>query len=253
MSAAVQIVQLYPRELGITGDRGNVRALEVRAQRAGLAVQTTTVGIGEPMPTSPDIVVIGNGPLSAMRGVTEDLHARSDELAKAVEAGAVVLAVGAGAEMLSQGVTLLDGEVFEALGVLPFSVSRTRERRVGYVIAESSQGRLIGFEDHASEWALAEGAEAFGKVVSGSGTFAHPQGGRGETVRYRNAFASNVQGPALPLNPVLTDELLRLGAERHGIEYRAGDAQASLDELAAGARAAIEKNVDGEVFTYMKV
>jgi len=28
---------------------------------------------------------------------------------------------------------------------------------------------------------------------------------------------------------------------------------ASLDKLAAGARAAIEKNVDAEVFTYMKV
>src|SRR5690606_25260463 len=99
-----------------------------RAERAGLTAQTTRVGIGEPLPADADIIVIGNGPLSAMRGVHADLQARRAGLAAAIADGAVVLAVGAGAELLSMGVELLDGQTVEGLGVLPFRVERTRDR-----------------------------------------------------------------------------------------------------------------------------
>lgn len=258
MSAVLQIVQLYPAELGVTGDRGNVRALEVRAERAGLTVQTTRVGIGEPLPADADIIVIGNGPLSAMRGVHADLQARHAGLAAAIADGVVVLAVGAGAELLSMGVELLDGQTVEGLGVLPFRVERTRDRRVGYVIATTPHGRLIGFEDHASTWVLAPEAQVYGEVTAGIGSFildSSREGAprRGETVRHENAFATNVQGPVLPLNPQLADELLRAAAARRGLVYETATGHAVLDELAAGARSAIEGRIDVETFTYMKV
>ncbi|MDQ4212692.1 glutamine amidotransferase [Microbacterium capsulatum] len=250
--AIVKIVQLYPQELGVTGDRGNVRALETRLERAGIPVEVVHVGIGDATPADADVVILGNGPLSAMRIVADDLRARRDELSAAIDAGVAVLAVGAGAELLSDGVALLDGEVLDGLGILPLRVERTRERRVGYVIADTVHGRLIGFEDHASEWALGEGAEVYGTVVAGKGSF--PRGaGSGETIRVRNVFATNVQGPVLPLNPQLSDEILRIAAERRGHSYRAGAEHDALNALAAGARKAIEDRVGDEVFTYMKV
>ncbi|MFE2772210.1 type 1 glutamine amidotransferase [Microbacterium resistens] len=248
----IRIVQLYPRELGVTGDRGNVRALETRLQRAGHDVEVFHAGIGDPTPENPDAIVIGNGPLSAMRIVADDLRARRDELARALQDDVPVLAVGGGAELLSAGVTLLDGEVLDGLGLLPFRVERTRERRVGYIIAETADGPLIGFEDHASTWRLDDAAQPYGTVRAGKGSFPHA-GGTGEAVRAGSAFATNVQGPVLPLNPRFADAILSMVAARRGLHYAAGDAQAALDELAAGARAAIEKNVDGEVFTYMQV
>lgn len=249
---AVRIVQLYPQELGVTGDRGNVRALETRLERAGIPVEVVPVGIGDALPEQLDVIVIGNGPLSAMRGVHADLAERRARLHAEIEAGAVLLAVGAGAELLSGGVALLDGEEVAGLGLLPFRVERTRQRRVGYLIAETEHGRLIGFEDHASTWHLEDGATPYGAVSSGKGTFPHGTG-RGESVRARNAFATNVQGPVLPLNPQLSDALLRIVAERRGLSYGVGEGHEALDRLAAGARAAIEERVDGEVFTYMQV
>lgn len=244
----LRIAQLYPVELGVTGDRGNVGALQARWERpgAGRTSEHVVVGRGDTLPDDVDIIVIGNGPLSAMRLVADDLRARSERLEALIAAGAPLLAVGGGAELLSDGVAPLEGERLPGLGLFPFRVDRTHERRVGYVVADASHGRLVGFEDHASEWTLSDDAEAYGTLTAGSGSFALGSG-RGETVRRGAAYASNVQGPALPLNPQLTNTLLAAAAERRGLEFAPGAGAAELDRLAEGAREAILARA-GKVF-----
>lgn len=251
MNGPLRIAQLYPEELGITGDRGNVLALQARWERAGGVTEHVPVGRGAAIPQDADIVVIGNGPLSAMRLVLPDLRAKALDLQAVLDAGVPLLAVGGGAELLGEGVETLDGETISGLGVFPIRVRRVRDRRVGYVVADTSHGRLIGFEDHASEWVLADGADLYGTVTAGKGSLAHGQG-RGEGVRRGDAYATNVQGPALPLNPDLTDALLVAAATRRGVDYRAGDAHAEIDRLAAGAREAILARA-GKVFNSMGV
>ncbi|MFT4156888.1 MAG: glutamine amidotransferase [Microbacterium sp.] len=247
MIDTVRIVQFYPVELGITGDRGNVRALQVRLQRAGVHAEVVHVGIGDPIPTDADIFVFGNGPLSAMRIVADDLRARAAELEAFVESGRSLFSIGASAELLSEGVDLLDGEKLEGLGIFSFRVARTRERNVGYIIADTPDGRVIGFEDHASRWTLGSDAVAVGAVIEGKGSFALGNGA-GEIVRRGEAYASNVQGPALPLNPHWTDAILRATTARRGIAWEIGAAHAHLDEYAEGARAAIEHLVHSKDF-----
>lgn len=247
MTDTVRIVQLYPVELGITGDRGNVRALQVRLERSGVPVEVVRAGIGDPIPVDADILVFGNGPLSAMRIVADDLRSRGDELEAFVASGRSLFAVGASAELLSEGVDLLDGEKLEGLGLFPFRVARTRERNVGYIIADTPGGRVIGFEDHASKWTLGAGAAPYGTVVAGKGSFAVGDGA-GEIVRRGEAFASNVQGPALPLNPQWVDAILTAVTARRGIERSIGDALVRLDEYADGARAAIEHLIHSKDF-----
>ncbi|MBW8763503.1 MAG: glutamine amidotransferase [Microbacterium sp.] len=255
MTDTVRIVQFYPVELGITGDRGNVRALQVRLERAGVPVDVVHVGIGDPLPADADILVFGNGPLSAMRLVADDLRARSAELEAFVAAGGSLFSIGASAELLSEGVDLLDGEKLEGLGLFPFRVARTRERNVGYIIADTVDGRVIGFEDHASRWMLGADAVPYGAVVAGKGSFARAGGvgdedgsGAGEIVRRGEAYASNVQGPALPLNPQWADAILSAVTSRRGIEWSAGEAHAHLNEYADGARAAIEHLIHSKDF-----
>jgi len=247
MTDTVRIVQLYPVELGITGDRGNVRALQVRLERAGVPVEIVHVGIGEQIPADADILVFGNGPLSAMRIVVDDLRSRAAELEAFVASGRSLFAVGASAELLSEGVDLLDGEKLEGLGLFPFRVARTRDRNVGYIIADTPHGRVIGFEDHASRWTLAADAAPYGAVVAGKGSIALGEGA-GEIVRRGEAFASNVQGPALPLNPQWADAILTAVTARRGIEWSVGEAHARLNEYAEGARAAIEHLIHSKDF-----
>jgi len=247
MTETVRIVQMYPVELGITGDRGNVRALQTRLERSGVPVDVRHVGLGDAIPADTDIIVFGNGPLSAMRIVVDDLRGRATEIEEFVASGRSLFAVGASAELLGHGVQLLDGEFLAGLGVFPFRVARTRERNVGYIIADSPDGRVIGFEDHASAWTLDADAVAVGTVVDGKGSFRLGESG-GEIVRRGEAYASNVQGPALPLNPWWTDAILHAVTERRGIAWSIGAEHAPLNEYADGARAAIEHLVHSKDF-----
>jgi len=236
----LSIVQLYPDLLGVTGDRGNVEVLAARAAFAGHDTRVTRIGLGEDAPDAADIVVIGNGPLSALRTVREDLTRRRDWLAATLAAGGAVLAVGGGAELLSAGIDLLDGTTVPGIGLVPARVTRTRHRRVGYIVADTDDGRLVGFEDHASEWVLASDADAglrYGRVVAGNGGIA----GGGETVRRDGLYATNVQGPVLPLNPQLADAILTRALAVHGDEYVTGPAHRGVDVHAEAARAEIER------------
>lgn len=251
MSELLRIAQLYPDELGITGDRGNVLALQARWERTGGVTEHVLVGHGDAIPADADVVVIGNGPLSAMRLVLPDLREKAAELEALVAQGAPLLAVGGGAELLGESVETLDGEVLDGVGLFAITVRRVRDRRVGYVVADTPHGRLVGFEDHASEWSLVDGATPYGALTAGKGSFVRDEG-RGEGVRRGDAYATNVQGPALPLNPQLTDALLSAAARRRGAEYRTGEAHAEIDLLAEGAREAILARA-GKVFNSMGV
>lgn len=248
MTGSVQIVQLYPVELGITGDRGNVRSLQVRLERAGISTNVQRVSVGEPLPLNPDILVLGNGPLSAMRNVIGDLRTRSTQIEEFVATGGSLLAVGGSAELLGTRVHPLEAAPLEGLGVFDFSVSRTRDRKVGYILADTPVGRVIGFEDHASHWSLGGDAVAYGCVVAGRGSYAHA-GVVGEIVRRANAFATNIQGPALPLNPRWTDAILTAATARKGIVWESGTKSAALNDYAAGARSTIERLVHSKDFS----
>lgn len=244
----LRIVQLHPDLLGVTGDRGNVDVLAARARAAGHDAVVDRIGIGEESPADADVVVIGNGPLSAMRAVRDDLAGRRDWLAARLEAGASVLAVGGGAELLTHGVELLDGTRIDGLGLVPVVVTRTRARRVGYIIAETADGRLIGFEDHASQWELDPEADPgirYGKVVVGKGGLA----GGFETIAVDGVWATNVQGPVLPLNPQLADALLRRALARTGSAYELTDAHEAFDVHARAARADVERLAESKQFS----
>src|SRR5690554_6165443 len=132
MSDAVQltIVQLFPEELGVAGDRGNVMAISARLQRAGLAAKVIEYRRGDEFPDEADFVVVGSGPLSAMRNILDDLTSRASVLAQLAEVGVPIFAFGSGAELLGREIQLLDGTVISGLGLLPMRAVRTKHRSV---------------------------------------------------------------------------------------------------------------------------
>lgn len=240
---AVRILQLYPELLSVTGDRGSVEVLRRRAEQAGLAASCSVAERGDPVGGAADLVVIGNGPLSALRTVHSDLIGRRDWLAEHIAGGGALWAVGGGAEILARSITDRDGRVLGGLDLLPMTVTRTRERHVGYIIADTPDGRLVGFEDHASQWDLDEPDAPhlrYGRVVAGDGSIpGTPR--RYETVHRGAVWATNVQGPALPLNPWLADLLLTEAFARVGVRYVPGAAHEMFDAPARAARADIER------------
>lgn len=239
MTAAVTLLQLYPDELGVAGDRGNVMALTVRLRRAGIGVSLLEHRVGDALPSAPDIVLVGNGPVSAIRNIYSDLSANADTLLAYARAGVPFFAYGSGAELLGTGITLTDGSTIEGIGVFPFEAVRTDERKVGYILVDSVFGELAGFEDNASVWKLGDDAVPLGTVLAGGGT----GDGKREGVVTGDSVATQIGGPVLPLNPALTDSFIRAIAARKGFAYATSDAHAELDRFAERARGVIVDNV----------
>ncbi len=226
------LVQLYPDELGVAGDRGNVMALTVRLERAGHAVHVVSHEVGGQLPTDVDLIVIGGGPLSAMRNIHADLLSIGDRLRALRSIGVPVFAYGSGAELLGHSLGLLDGTSLEGLGILPFRATRVASRAVGYVIVDTPFGRIVGFEDNASRWTLDPGAKPLGILEEGSGN------GEGsvEGVLDGVAIGTQVGGPVLPLNPLLTDAIIASVAARRGFATSAPEPGSDLDQYAERAR-----------------
>ncbi len=241
------IVQLYPDELGVAGDRGNVMALTARLTRAGHSVTVIAHEVGSQLPTDVDLVIVGNGPLSAMRNIHADLLANGDRLRALRASGTAVFAYGSGAELLGHSITLADGTSLEGLAVLPFRATRISTRAVGYVIVDSPFGQIVGFEDNASRWTLDAGAKPLGILEAGSGNGEGSVEGvldtgtvgtvvSGTVVSGTVAIGTQVGGPALPLNPLLTDAIIASIGMRRGFTVINSERNEKLEYYATRAR-----------------
>ena len=241
------IVQLYPDELGVAGDRGNVMALTARLAHAGHSVTVISHEVGSQLPADVDLVIVGNGPLSAMRNIHADLLANGDRLRALRASGTAVFAYGSGAELLGHSITLADGTSLEGLAVLPFRATRISTRAVGYVIVDSPFGQIVGFEDNASRWTLDAGAKPLGVLEAGSGNGEGSVEGvldtgtggsvaSGTVVSGTVAIGTQVGGPALPLNPLLTDAIIASIGMRRGFTAINSERDEKIEYYATRAR-----------------
>ena len=267
MSAdTLRLVHLYPEQLGVSGDRGNVTALVARARRAGLETEVVEYRVGDEVPTVADVVLLGHGPLSGVRSVSADalrlvpalegfaasgvrsVSSDAQRLLPALEgfaaSGVPVIGVGGGMELLTKGVVTDEGETVPGIGFFDATVRRGAPRRTNYFQVTTPYGgdelTLFGFEDHAAHLELGAGVEAFGRVVHGAG---NGTGGAEGVVRGAS-FGTQLKGPLLPLNPALSDRVLRAALTRRSISYHAGEAHAKLDEYAEQSQRVIRENLE---------
>lgn len=235
MSESIRILQLYPDELGVTGDAGNVLAVATRLRRAGHPVEVAVHRPGDRLPEEADLVVIGNGPLSALRRILPDAAANRDAIA-ALVSDTPTFAVGAGLELLGSDILVAD-ERIATLGILDFVSHRGRPRRVTYVVADGADGAIVAFEDQGTE--LSGVATPFTVIHRDvTGAVSRPDG-----VRHGTITGTLLQGPLLPLNPRVANRLAAEAAAHAGIPFAPADSAADLDHDAERATAAMRANV----------
>jgi CobQ-like glutamine amidotransferase family enzyme len=229
----IEVAHLYPAEMNIYGDRGNVMVLRNRLAWRGFDVAVTEVGPGDAFdPTAVDVIFGGGGQDAGQAVVAADLQARRTAMLEARDAGVVLLAICGTYQLLGHRFVTADGDELPGIGLFDLETRAGDGRLIGNVVVESDFGRLVGFENHGGRTYLAPGQEALGRVLKGAGN----NGESGEEgARTHNAFGTYLHGPVLPKNPALADALLARALARHGV-----DELAPLDdrvELAAAATA----------------
>lgn len=225
----ITIVHLYPRELGINGDVGNVTALRRRAEWRGMPVRVVEVGLGDALPAVAHLVHVGSGPASSRAPLHDDIARHAPTLRAWAADGVPFLAIAAGWQLLGREVIELDRTVRTGAKVFPSAAVISAERIVGEVAGDSELGEVAGYVNYGATMILDRGVESLGQV-----------GGREEGLVSGNLVATNLHGPFLPMNPVWADRLLNAAASRAGVEPGEDDPRiAVLDDRARRSRAAI--------------
>jgi lipid II isoglutaminyl synthase (glutamine-hydrolysing) len=216
----LRVLSLYPEQMNIYADRGNILFLQRRCEWRGIGFAHAGAGPGEPVdPSAHDLFYIGGGQDRDQRMVAADMVASKREaLAAATDDGAALLAVCGGYQLLGHSYQLGE-EKLPGLGLAELeTVREPGPRLIGNVAIEVDLGSgarlLAGFENHGGRTYLGTGATPLGRVVEG-----HGNNGRDglEGVRRDNLIGTYLHGPLLPKNAWLADHLIATAlARRHG-------------------------------------
>ena len=215
--AELRLLTLYPEQMNIYADRGNILFLQRRCEWRGIGFRLSVSGPGESFdPAEHDLIYIGGGQDRDQVAVAEDMLAtKRDALAFAASDEAIVLAVCGGYQLLGHSYALGERRI-EGLGLVGLeTVREPGERLIGNVAIEVDLGSgprvLAGFENHGGRTHLGTGTEPLGRVLHG-----HGNNGRDglEGVRAGNVIGTYLHGPLLPKNAWLADELIARAIER---------------------------------------
>ena len=178
---------VYPELLGTYGDRGNAVVLVQRARWRGHPAELVEVPAGAPIPGGLDVYLFGGGEDDPMHLAGAGMRDSRATIERAVAAGAVVLAVCGGFQLVGRRYLAADGTVLDGIGLLDLETRAGATRLIGEVVVDPDPPlpRLTGFENHWGRTTLGPDLAPLGRVV---GTYLH--------------------GPVLARNPALADQLI---------------------------------------------
>jgi CobQ-like glutamine amidotransferase family enzyme len=225
------LVHLYPREMNIYGDTGNVLVLRKRLEWRGLPVRVEPVSVGDPLPHDADILLGGGGQDAAQGEIGADFAARGPELRAMADDGVVMLTICGSYQMLGHEFVTQEGKRIAGVGVLDVTTHGQPVRLIGnnYVDTPES-GRLVGYENHSGLTTLGPGVRPLGRTQHGRGN--NGKDGTEGAVR-DNVIGTYLHGPVLAKSPRFADDLLRRAYARRGAQVELEPIDDALPELAA--------------------
>ncbi len=232
----LRLLALYPEQMNIYADRGNMIFLQRRCEWRGIGFAYSASGPGDGFdPADHDLIYIGGGQDRDQVLVAEDmLRTKRDAIASAVEDGAALLGVCGGYQLLGHRYQLGEQSV-PGLGIADLeTVREPGPRLIGNVSIEVDLGQgprvLAGFENHGGRTHLGHDAVALGRVLHGHGN--NGRDGR-EGVTRLSLIGTYLHGPLLPKNAWLADHLIARALERR--TGAATELEPLPDELEAAA------------------
>lgn len=245
--STLRLCHLYPAEMSIYADRGNIAALRRRMEWRGMSLDVVGAGLGKAIDDTFDIYYLGGGQDADQAVVARDLGpTKADALRSAAADGAVVLCICGGYQLGGHGYTGVDGARMPGIGLIDVdTVASDGPRLIGDVIVETEVcGRpttVVGFENHAGRTRLGAGVSPFGRVVHGHGN----DGSSGHEGAVRDhVIGTYLHGPLLPKNPAVADTVLRWALEHAGSEAALEPLDDTLEvhaHAAAAARAGVKR------------
>jgi CobQ-like glutamine amidotransferase family enzyme len=200
------IVHLLPELLGTYGDKGNVEILSWRLSKREIAHQVLLIGVGDEVPTSADLYLLGGGEDDAQIAALEILG-KKNSLQKALGNGAHIFAVCAGFQILGTQFPASGDRIITGLGLIGVETVSAKHRSVGELLTRPSVpiAMLTGFENHGGQTRFIDELQPLGHVLAGIG---NGQGSNVDGLITPQVVATYMHGPAFARNPELADWIL---------------------------------------------
>jgi len=233
---SLRLAHLYPKQMNLYGDRGNILCLRRRCAARGIELAVDELEMGEPLDaTACDLIFIGGAQDREQRRVAADLlEVKGEALRQAVAAGVAVLAVCGGYQLLGRYYRPAAGEDLPGLGVFDAWTEHpgaAAKRFIGNVVVRWQGVTLVGFENHGGRTFLGPAARPLARVIAGYGN--NGRDGTEGAVQ-ANAFGTYLHGSLLPKNPRFADHLIALALAR---KYGRGELRPLDDALEERAHA----------------
>lgn len=208
----INLLQLYPRDMNIYGDWGNVLVLKRRLEWHGYAVNLLEYNPGDSFPENVDLIVGGGGQDSGQSRIAEDLLLIGPTLKKLAEDNVPMLMICGMYQLFGEYFKTQTGEIISGIGLLDIATVSGPERMIGNIVTSSDEfGLIVGYENHSGVTTLGPNVQPLGAVIKGAGN-----NNRDETegARYRNVIGTYLHGSLLPKNPQLADWLIEQAVVR---------------------------------------
>lgn len=218
----IRIAHLYPEQMNIYGDRGNIITLTQRCRWRGIDVEVLPVEVGQVVDWGAvDLAFFGGGQDSGQALIAADFVARQGpSLRAAIGDGLVMLSICGGYQLLGHYFLTHTGEKLPGIGAMDVHTVGGSVRLIGNIAVEaalrssageSSSVQLVGFENHSGRTYLGSAAQPLGRVLAGHGN--NGEDGTEGAVEH-NCYGCYMHGSLLPKNPQLADHLIGLALNR---------------------------------------
>lgn len=233
MNNTITLLVLYPRDMNIYGDTGNLLVLTRRLEWYGYTPKVIFYNVGDTFPQEqPDIILGGGGQDSGQVTIHKDLLRIGPQLKQWADKGVPMLMVCGLYQLFGHSFKTLAGTLLEGIGILDVTTTGTNERLIGNIVTRSSEfGDIVGYENHSGQTFLGKSAVPFATVIRGAGNNSKEDH---EGARYKNVIGTYLHGSLLPKNPAVADFFIKTAAENRFGKFN--DSNIIDDSFATSAR-----------------
>lgn len=204
------IVQLYPRDMNIYGDYGNLLVLKRRAEWHGYKTEIIGYNPCDTFPKHADIIIGGGGQDSGQDKIQTDILKIGSMLHELADNNVPVLVICGLYQLFGKFFKTQDGHIIKGIELLDVETIAGSERLIGNIITHSDTfGDIIGYENHSGQTFLGHDVRPLGTVIRGAGNNGQDNF---EGARYKNVIGSYLHGSLLPKNPVIADWMIEQAA-----------------------------------------
>lgn len=206
---SITIVHLYPEQMNIYGDWGNVLTLKRRSEWHGYEPRVVGLNPGQKLPANTDIIVGGGGQDSGQTVIQDDLLRIGDDLHRLADKKMPMLLICGLYQLFGHFFQTKDGQRINGIGIFDTETYGGDRRMIGNIVTRTEFGDIVGYENHSGMTVLGENQRALGTVLSGDGNNGKD---KTEGAIYKQVYGSYLHGSLLPKNPTFADALIEAAA-----------------------------------------